>query len=900
MEPRNHVAWLVILGVVALTLVGVGRPVQAQTQTGTSDLFMFIINPWDVAPDNITNVSHWLDRPAGRDGFIRAEGGRFVTPAGDPIRFLGVNLSYGANFPTHQQAHRLAERLARFGINLVRFHHMDRYEAPEGIWRAGVYPREIDPVMLDQLDYFVAKLKEQGIYSNFNLKVARTLQPQEGFPGLDERPTYDKGLDLFHPEIVAEHKRIFEQLLTHVNPYTGNPYVNEPALAQIELTNEDGMFYVWQRGELDASPQHYLESLDDLWGEWLREKYGTTQALRRAWGGAGTLSGDGVERVENGDFRNGTEGWLLQTDSISAATYEVVEGAGPVLSDGTQLPALKLSIEKQGADAWIPQFMRAGIDMQPGQTYRVSFWVRVEGPLKELRVNTMLAGPPYTSLWGDSIRASSDWQQFEFDFRVPESTPPGPSRVTFTRLLSDHTYWIAGVSVQRTTEKDGLGLPDGESLEAGVSRPTYADLVRRTGAVQQDYVQFLLDTDKAYFDDLYRYIKEDLGARSLVAGTQVPLSPPSVQAGLDYVDVHFYFKHPQFPGGGWDGNNWYIENVSMVNSDGGTIPSLAGLRVAGKPYVVSEYNHPAPNTYSSEGFLLAGAYGAYQDWSGLVAFDWSLSRDFDSVQLTNYFNIKAHSTKLVTLPAVSALFVRGDVEVGAELANVLGADALSLYSERAQTSVNHAAWSRDVPRTASLEQRIARVVEGIDPAEQGGEKAKAPTGPVYTSDTGQLVWDRTKRQRSLVTIDTELSKAAIGYGAGRTVSFDGGVTLKPGNTRQDGWSAITMTLMEGDAWDDTARVLVTATGYIQNTGMVWEELESGRSTLRNRWGSAPVLVEGIPAEIELPVPAERVTVYALDMIGNRQREVPVQPNGDHAVVEIGPTFRTLWYEVVID
>ena len=718
-----------------------GRPA-AQAQEAA--LFPFLVNPWNVAPGNITNVAHWLERPAGKAGFVRAEGGRFVTADGKPIRFLGVNLSYGANFPTHRQAEVLADRLARFGINLVRFHHMDRYDAPDGLLKPGVFPREIDPEALDRLDYFVAQLKERGIYSNFNLKTARVLQPQEGFPYPGDRPTYDKGLDMFHREMIAEHQRIYKELLTHVNPYTGNAYIDEPAVVQIEISNENGMFYVWQRGELDAAPAYYLEALDALWNEWLRERYGSTDALRRAWNGAGTSAAGGNEVVDN-----------------------------------------------------------------------------------------------------------------------------------------------------------ALGLPEGESLESGVSRPTRADLGRRTEAVQRDYITFLLETDRAYFEEMYRFLKEELGVQSMVTGTQVPLSPLSVQARMDYVDTHMYFKHPQFPAGGWDAANWYFENVSMVNSDGGTIPVIAGLRVAGKPFTVSEYNHPAPNTYSSEGFLLAGAYGAFQDWSGIVAFDWSLNREYDAIRLTNYFNTKAHSTKLVTLPAVHALFVRGDVQVGREPVHIPAPDEAALYSEPGQTAVNHAAWSRGIRRQTSLQQRVARVVPGVDPGEAAAASPAPAAGSVWQSDTGELTWDRTDPDRSLVTVDTPQSKASIGYGAGRTITFKDGVQLEPGPTLQDGWSAITLTVISGEGFTGKANVLLTATGYIQNKGMVFRELSGGRTTL-DSWGPGPVLVEGIPAKVKLVVPPERVRVYALDAAGNRGREVPVDGGEGGAVFEIGPEYQTLWYEVIID
>ena len=75
-----------------------------------SDLFPFVL-PWDDASPSITNISSWLDKPAGAAGFVAARDGHLF--AGDKrIRFFGVNLAFGANFPTHPDAEKVAARMA--------------------------------------------------------------------------------------------------------------------------------------------------------------------------------------------------------------------------------------------------------------------------------------------------------------------------------------------------------------------------------------------------------------------------------------------------------------------------------------------------------------------------------------------------------------------------------------------------------------------------------------------------------------------------------------------------------------------------------------------------------------------------------------------------------------------
>ncbi len=65
-------------------------------------------------------------RLVARDGHFFLGGG----PGADRVRICGVNLCFAANFPTHADAERVAAPLAAFGINSVRFHHMDSQSFP--------------------------------------------------------------------------------------------------------------------------------------------------------------------------------------------------------------------------------------------------------------------------------------------------------------------------------------------------------------------------------------------------------------------------------------------------------------------------------------------------------------------------------------------------------------------------------------------------------------------------------------------------------------------------------------------------------------------------------------------------------------------------------------------------
>ena len=262
-------------------------PSFAQTEgLKKNELFPFVIS-FD-APDNITNISRKLDAPAGKHGFVRIQDGQFATDKGR-IQFWGTNTCYGASFLDREAADRMADRLARFGINCVRLHHMDSRD----IWGANANTlMTFDKQQLDRLDYYVAALKKRGIYINLNLHVSRELDERDGFPSKENRTLHDKGIDNYYPPFIKANKKYAKDLLEHVNPYTGNAYKEEPSVAMIEINNENSIINEWGGwGQLDVIQEPFLTDLSSLWNEWLKAKYGNNEAMEKAWNMQGDFPG---------------------------------------------------------------------------------------------------------------------------------------------------------------------------------------------------------------------------------------------------------------------------------------------------------------------------------------------------------------------------------------------------------------------------------------------------------------------------------------------------------------------------------------------------------------------------------------------------------------------------------
>lgn len=236
------------------------------------------------------NLAEWLDAPAGEHGRIERRGDQLIYND-KPIKLWGLNNSYQACAPDKALADRRADFYAAMGVNTVRLH---KYADGAG-WSGILNPNtvtEFDPAGLDRMDYFVAALKERGIYTKLSPVFIIGIGPEdrERVPYADEFRTVKKGwIDPKHGSLyIAEELQdlLIDQavnLLTHKNPYTGTTYAEEPAIAYFELYNEDSSLFGGVTRVMAESPTLRIRA-GKMFADWLKKKYGDEQTWRAAWG----------------------------------------------------------------------------------------------------------------------------------------------------------------------------------------------------------------------------------------------------------------------------------------------------------------------------------------------------------------------------------------------------------------------------------------------------------------------------------------------------------------------------------------------------------------------------------------------------------------------------------------
>lgn len=237
-----------------------------------SEWYPFVI-PEKLDPDSPINIGKLvLDAPAGKHGFCKVKDKHFYFEDGTRAKFWGTNLCFEACFPDKKQAKMLAERIAFFGFNAVRLHHMDFYFEPKGIFE-DTCPGCKNPQMkkttklskkqLDKLDYFIFQLKQRGIYVDMNLLVSRHFTEADGIKDAQKLGMAAKPASMFDPELIALQKQYAKDLLTHFNPYTKLRYCDDPAVALVEIINETTLFDI------------NFESLSDYYSSQLRARLDT-------------------------------------------------------------------------------------------------------------------------------------------------------------------------------------------------------------------------------------------------------------------------------------------------------------------------------------------------------------------------------------------------------------------------------------------------------------------------------------------------------------------------------------------------------------------------------------------------------------------------------------------------
>jgi len=820
--------------------------------------------------------------------FVTADqNGNFIYN-GKPIRFWGSNCVASGAFPQKNIAASIAGRMRKMGINLIRFHHIDNdWGGPSLL--SGIDTRSLNPTYLDLLENFIARLKENGIFINMNLNVSRMFKPFDGVPFADSIKNYGtdffKAVTIFDSYLIQLQKEYAQQLLTHVNPYTGKSLVNDPVMAMIETNNENSLYRAWRDNILKPIKNggklvHYhSKMLDSLWNDFLQKKYQTNINLKNAWN-KNTITSGQNEQIKNGGFEqnNLKKDWALEEHNGADA-----DTSRDNSNSFKGNYSVKIVVLNATGTEWHIQFKQPTLSLKKDSSYKVTFAAKADAQ-HQINVSVMNDISPYNGYGGSNYLITNSWKVFSFSFKASE-TNNGHARITFQLGKEKGTFWLDEISV---TKAGVNGLLSDESLEQkNVRRIDYSECVSFSDERVKDISEFYITLQQNYFKDMFLYLKNSLGVKVPVVGTNWNVGTAdlaSMNVG-DYVDNHAYWDHPSFPNIPWSSTDWYINNKPMVKDvNGGTIPALfAAVPMKGKPYTISEYNHPFPNQYQSEAVNFILGYSSFHSTNGIMFFDYNGSNNWSDDKIESYFSINRNPIFMAQFPIASYAF-RNFLIPESSSPKFVNYSTQTIFLLPKNDNND---WSGTVlfnRKNALINSiRTESYQSNIDTGLQ--ELQNAPSS-VFTTDNGAITWDTNLGVLSIVGKDYE---SVTGYFNNLGNKKVGSIYFYP--TEKEYFGSLSILNIDKD------KSVISLVSKVQNTNMIW----NGTTTINNNWGNKPTQVYPIKLRVDLTIYADTIRVIPLDVYGKE-----IESSGktykpfaiNHFMVEFDQNVdKTLWYGI---
>jgi len=380
----------------------------------------------------------------------------------------------------------------------------------------------------------------------------------------------------------------------------------------------------------------------------------------------------------------------------------------------------------------------------------------------------------------------------------------------------------------------------------------------------------LYAVESGYYREMRAYLKK-LGLKCPTTGSNhwENMGPAlACDSETDYIDRHYYWDHPK------DGYGWWQEfdNLpELAHYEEGMIQALAGAKIAGKPFVVTEWCNCWVNDHIAEGPLVGATYACLQDWDVMIWFD--ITHALPNSAMENEFDISNKPHLFAQWAAASLMFHRRDVT------------PLTTVERRTRPKselLDGAKLSAGLDPYDALTRRIETSIQ-----EKPSEGLPSPHSPHphrgsedLTPDTRHQIppanWNE---QTGTLTVKSPRTLAVDGFLSGGKPMDFGWVRLSV----ESPFCAIWLTSLDGLPLTKSHRILLTAASRAENTGM---KFNSGRTHLVKN-GDSPVLVEPVVASLTFD---REVTVRPLAQDGTPGESTHTRR------LDLG-NDNTFWYEI---
>jgi len=436
------------------------------------------------------------------------------------------------------------------------------------------------------------------------------------------------------------------------------------------------------------------------------------------------------------------------------------------------------------------------------------------------------------------------------------------------------------------------------------------------GVAGRELGAFLADLHGKAYGTMATFLKKDLGVKALLTDLNGWSEVPAFQntrLGLDLVDAHFYFDHPNFPGEPWKLPSTGANGGSSSIYGGGAGPvNVAPQRLLDKPFIVSEWNFAAPNQYRYEAGLLTAAIAAVQGWDGIFRFAWAHSRaTVNTPKAITYFDTASDPTALASERIAALMYRSGALKTSpVTVARIVPQKSLlsdfttplpPVFSALALVSrIGMRIDNGKLPPTMSKELRLVNSGDSNAIASMLRAELMPPTNKTSLdtefrqSLTNQVFLDGTAGSLRLIA-----PNVVAGAGAEGDVLKFGSVDVDI----EGSGAATAVATLDNKSISISQRMLLIHATDTQNAGTRY--FSADRQTLEHFGGDVILARQGKATfSITRRATPKSVSVYRLDANGKRldKMDVIVEENVIQVECQVSPEGKptTFYYEVLVE
>lgn len=417
-------------------------------------------------------------------------------------------------------------------------------------------------------------------------------------------------------------------------------------------------------------------------------------------------------------------------------------------------------------------------------------------------------------------------------------------------------------------------------------------------------IDFRIHLSKQYFEGMYKYLREEVGIKIPICGTNWTKRGALVksQENMDFQDGHQYYYDWN-----WGEYEKTTFNRSLTELNYSRLGYNCATRIHGQPFFMTEWDMPWPNSYRAEAPIWFPAVAMLQGWSGMTIHTYAYGSNISHLDLLGK---EASSSTIGSVPYREGIFTcwndpskfglfyhgalmtrRGDVQearktIGAKLVNMSG--GLREAKNCALCNTGMEIHRIDV----LLDTTDASDLDDIRPIE---EKLDWENPRRIVSDTGELWRDISQR---IGAVDTPKTKALYGF-MGRATTDTKTIIPDPG-IMLDGlfvkcntdFATIALSSLTDEDIADSDCILMTTVGRSRSRGAQFD----GEKLLD--FGTGPIEVEIIDAEIKLKTNVPDLRIWSVNSDGYYIGQLDKTYEDGWLTFHVGPNYPGMYYLIM--